>query len=244
MTSVPSDEELMQRYRAGELDALRSLFVGHAQKLQAFFFCMLGNSVQAEDLCQKTWLRLHEMRKSYAADQQFIPWFYGLAMQLCRDFRRTKRVRVSHPGVAREVTDAASLVRALRDLPDNYREAVVLKQMLGVGSQDLAHILGATESAVKQRVEQGEIQLSRLVIRAKLQILTADTEDKAQAAQAVLTPELINRAIEPAALEHNARALLLAAARDLSPQNSSWPIFAVSIFLAVIAVLLWIQLVH
>lgn len=236
MSTGPSDEALMRGYRDGDAEALRSLFVRHARKLQTFFFCLLGSLEQTEELSQKTWLRLHRIRKSYSNDQPFVPWLYTLAVQLRRDSVRDAAVQASPPAAACVVNDAPSLVRALLGLPDSYREVVVLHRLIELPFPTIAHVLKATESAVEQRAQQGYEQLATLTG-------SSQATDRVRAGQAVFDPAFFQTEADPVLLERSARALLPVVARDLQPVHAPAVWLAVGfVVLLLVAVIVWLPL--
>lgn len=244
-----SDEELMRRYQDGEAACLQQLFARHARRVTAFFWCMFGDLAQAAELSQRTWLRVHRNRKTFAktplllqssssasptttkgdGSERFVTWLYSQAVQLRRDSARAPVVQASQPGAARAVTDAASLVRALHDLPDSYREVVVLQSLIGLSLAEIAAVLGATESTVEQRLQQGYEQLAASDPNSDGAAL-----DKQAIGKALISPELLDRAILPKPLELSARALIPVVAHDLRPARPTWPLYLAAVLVALV----------
>ncbi len=235
--SEPADAALMQRYSTGELFALRQLFVRHAQQLQAFFLCMGAEPEIAQALSQQTWLGLHEQRKSYDAQQAFVPWLYALAVQLYRRTTRGLPGQHGRPSRPHALPDATSLLSKLRELPQSYREVVVLRRLIGLSFAEIAHVLGATATAVTERARQGE------------QLLKTSTDalpmDFASARPELVTPLGVAREVTAKSLEHNARALWLVAARDLSVERPP-RLFLYAAFLVFwfVLALFWLRILH
>jgi RNA polymerase sigma-70 factor (ECF subfamily) len=240
MIPADSDASLMQRYRDGDSDALRGLFRRHARRLQTFFLCTQKSAEQAEELSQQTWLRLHRDRRGYTPGTPFLPWLYAIAVQLRRDSVRQPVVQASQPGAARAVTDGPSLIRALQDLPDSYREVVVLHRLVALSYPEIAQALGATESAVQQRAQQGYEQLAE---SSQAAAGTSDAPPE-QRGQAVFDPSLLDAVVALAPLEQNARALLPVVARELTPRHLPWPIYAACLFLLSVVALVLLRLAH
>jgi RNA polymerase sigma-70 factor (ECF subfamily) len=229
--TAQSDEELMLGYKRGDTAALQSLFIRHSRRLHAFFYCLLGDKQQAEDCSEKTWLRLHEQRAAYAGER-LLPFLYSLAVQVRRDSARAEVVHKSQPGAARSVSDAESLVRALRDLPDSYREVVVLRHLIDLSIPETALVLGATQAAVAQRAQQGDEQLARIAALSD----SADGRPGAPVKE-LFAPALLQKVVEPALIEQSARAILPTVARDLRPRASALPL-ALFLFIVLASVLL------
>lgn len=236
MISADSDEALMQRYRDGDSAALRDLFQRHARRLQTFFLCTQKSAEQADELSQKTWLRLHQDRREYAMGAPFLPFLYAVAVQLRRDSVRQEVVQASQPGASRSVTDGPSLLRALHDLPDSYLEVVVLHRLVGLTYPQIAKALGATEPAVQQRAQQGYEQLA-----SSSQKTDGDVE---QRGQAVFDPSLLDTVVDATPLEHSARALLPIVARELTPHRPPWPLYAAFLLLFSVVALVLLRFAH
>lgn len=192
-----SDEQLMRRYQDGDSDAFSALFVRHARVLYSALCCLLTDEDRAVTVASQTWQDVHRLRSSYRPPQSFQCFLFTLAASRRRAVEREGAVSASQPGEPRPVTDGPSLLRALRSLPDSYREVVVLQRCVGLSSAEVATVLGATEAAVRQRAGAGEAQLAQAGVP-----LPATT----------LLP------VSPATLDHIARAVLPTVERPARPQ--------------------------
>lgn len=86
-----SDEELMLSYRGGDEAAFEMLYRRHEKPLLNFFYRVVMNAVEAENLCQETFFRIVRARKKYEATAKFKTWLFQIALNLCRDrLRRMK----------------------------------------------------------------------------------------------------------------------------------------------------------
>src|SRR5690242_17848645 len=70
---------LMVRYQQGDLAAATALVACLSPLLHRFFMVHTVSRTHADDLLQETWLRLHEARHTYRADQPLLPWLYAIA---------------------------------------------------------------------------------------------------------------------------------------------------------------------
>jgi RNA polymerase sigma-70 factor (ECF subfamily) len=184
VASGPSDEALMERFCQGDVSAFDALYARHAAGLRGFFQRMTRSTSTADDLLQVTFLHLVKARGRFAKGERFSPWLYAIARNAARDYLRLARHRFE-AGVEPEQLAAASEpanstgsplsdagadpseVRALREaldqLPENYREAVVLHQLEGLSFAEVARILGSTPGAVKVRAHRGYQRLRELL---------------------------------------------------------------------------------
>jgi len=89
---VPSDEELMTAYIAGDKAAFRELFRRYTPLLQRAMARDLRSSEEANDLVQQTFLHLHRSRLDFEPGRKLKPWIFTIALNLKREFfRRSKR---------------------------------------------------------------------------------------------------------------------------------------------------------
>src|SRR5690606_16810834 len=124
---------------------------------------------RAEDLLQVTFAKLYRARASYLNDAPLLPWVLAIARRSFYDEVRQLNSRreelskdgalpepggvQSTPQAENELTDV--LERALAELPEMYREAIILTKVTGLSLAEAAEVVGATPSAVKLRVHRG-----------------------------------------------------------------------------------------
>lgn len=213
-----SDEALMRSYQRGDKAALSSLFVRHARRLQAFFYCQLFESEAAAALTEKSWLKLHEMRKTFT-EQPFLPWLYSLAVKLRREHDRLRTKQAAAPEKKPTTAHGLPLLAALSELPDSYREVVVLRSLVGLDEAAIATVLGATLEAVTRRGEQGYAKLAELTDKGGAEALS-----RSELGAALLAlPQLPQRS-SLVELEHCAREVLQLVAKAHRPARPSVPL--------------------
>jgi len=159
----------MDRYASGDSQAFATLHQALYPRLHAYLTRMCGSSVNAADLVQETFLRVHRARATFATGGAVLPWAYAIARNVALDHARSARLREterlpSDPGlemVDRGGGDAESAAIAaqgarvvesvLAGLPASQRDAFILLRYEGLSVQDAAAVLGATPTAVKLR---------------------------------------------------------------------------------------------
>lgn len=164
----------MRRYQAGDNAAFQALFARHAGKLYGYFAHRSGSRAQAEDLSQKTWLRVHHARARYQPELRFLPWLYTIAANLGRSERARDGAR-EHLTADGTLPEEATLVepglderqravrKALAALPESQREVILLHRYQGLGFAEIAAALSISEGAVKLRAHRGYLQLRALL---------------------------------------------------------------------------------
>lgn len=165
MSERPGEDELMLAGAGGREEAFGVLVRRWEQRVFAFLELMLGSREEAQDVTQETFLRMCRHAKDYRPSGQFRSWLFRIAGNLARSrMRRRKLLRwipfdpATHDRAAPvEGADAAlereekRLVvrRALAQLPDRQRQAVILRQYEGQSYQEIAQSMETSVSAVE-----------------------------------------------------------------------------------------------
>ena len=162
----PSDATLVERTRAGDLEAFALLVARYQGRFLRYARHMLGTIEDAEEAVQDAFVRAH--RGLHRADPDRFPaWAYRILVNRCRTaFRRRERRRRIFTGWehASERAMAASpagsvgwreeLDRALAALPVDQREAFLLKHVDDLSYAEMRELTGASVPALKMRVSR------------------------------------------------------------------------------------------
>jgi len=170
------DRDDMRRLAAGEDTALNALMDRHAARVFQFIFRMVGNEDDANDLAQETFARVYRASASYRPGQRFSTWLYTIAGNLARNHHRW---RARHPSVSFDAPDETTggtlgdtlrspqtgpheaavsaeqieaVRRAVQDLPEDLREALVLCEWEDLPVAEAATALETTVKAVESRL--------------------------------------------------------------------------------------------
>ena len=91
-TQKRSDEELIESFQLGHLEAFDILVGRYKDQLTNYIFRYLGNRDDAEDIVQETFVRVYQKRDLYKPIAKFSTWIYTIATNLARtQYRRKKR---------------------------------------------------------------------------------------------------------------------------------------------------------
>src|SRR3954470_9348500 len=171
-----SDEELVTRSMGGDLDSFNQLVLRWERPIYALAYRVLGREEDARDVAQETFLRAFRALKGFKGQAKFSSWLYRIALNLCRDWMRRERrtpVAQAPEGVdiielAGEATPSESLDdrlarhqtgrvvgKAMALLPEEQRNAIILKEYHGLTFQEIAELLDCPLSTVKTRLYQG-----------------------------------------------------------------------------------------
>ena len=165
----------MEAVRDGDLDSLTALFERYHRPLFGFFYRMTDDRAAAQDLVQDVFVRLLKYRRSYRVEGSFESWLYQIARNSRHDFAAKNPamdsiddgidVAAKGPGPALRLEqheDAALLKKALRRLPMDKRELIVLARYRGLTYAQLAALTGASAATMRVRLHRAIRQLEEI----------------------------------------------------------------------------------
>lgn len=184
-----TDEELVARSMGGDLDSFNQLVLRWERPIYALAYRVIGREEDARDVCQETFLRAFRALGGFKGQAKFSSWLYRITLNLCRDWIRRERRQPlaqapegvdlielageTEPSesieelVARKEIGAA-IARAMAQLPEEQRTAIVLKEYHGLTFQEIADMLDCPLSTVKTRLYQGLTVLRRQLERSNV----------------------------------------------------------------------------
>lgn len=124
-----------------------------------FRICLvaLGNTADAEDAVQDTFLRYLQKAPAFVSAEHEKAWLIRVATNRCRDMQRTRHPHADLDSIqayAKDEEDGQAL-RALMTLPEKFRTVLTLHYVEGYRVHEIADMLGKTASAVKMRLQKG-----------------------------------------------------------------------------------------
>lgn len=141
------------------VDRAEQLFLRYAQQIYAFCLYRLGDSLDAEDALQSTFLNAFRALERGVVPYAESAWLYAIAQNVCLTRRRSvvrrRRLESEAPlddSVAspeRDTEQLVDLAGALHGLPRRQRHALVLREWQGLDYAEIASELGLTQSAVE-----------------------------------------------------------------------------------------------
>jgi RNA polymerase sigma-70 factor (ECF subfamily) len=93
-----TDEELVARAKAGDLDCFNQLVLRWERPIYALAYRTLGREEEARDVVQEAFLRAYRGLRGFKGEAKFSSWLYRITLNLCRLFRCPKaRIRWTWP---------------------------------------------------------------------------------------------------------------------------------------------------
>jgi RNA polymerase sigma-70 factor (ECF subfamily) len=176
--------EIARGLRRHDADLLDRLIEQYQHRLLRFLIYLTGKRETAEDLFQETWLRVLERGSQYDGKHNFSTWLFTIARNLSIDALRRKRPAsldttsgedeehmdipdarlASAFDLVAEQEQSELVTRALGGIPQEYREAIVLRFHEELSLEEIAVITKTPLGTVKSRIYRG---LNHLMPRLK-----------------------------------------------------------------------------
>ena len=190
---APSDDDLIKRAQAEDLDAFCALAERYARRIYLLASHYCRNAEDAEDLSQEVWLKAYQALRSFRSDSSFYTWLRRITINAFLSHRRssffrrcgqTTAVRLmpldsetpeSHSGLvsAENIYNKLlfeNVVSALAELTPSQRLAFLLRHYEGMSYEEIASAMNCSAGTVKKGVSRAIVKL-----RARL---SADTETR------------------------------------------------------------------
>ncbi|MCH9048068.1 MAG: RNA polymerase sigma factor [Proteobacteria bacterium] len=171
MMEDASDEELMLSYQQGNATAFEVLYERHKGGVFRYLLAKCQQQAIAEELFQDVWMKLIAARDRYEVRAKFTTYLYQLAHNHFIDYYRRTRTDVflqkdqdedveqmasndqKQPDDQLEMQQQIETLSALVDgLPDEQREAFMLREEAGLTVAEIAEVTGVNAEAAKSRL--------------------------------------------------------------------------------------------
>lgn len=165
---------LIERASAGDTQAFEQIMIYCEQKVLMTTWRLLGNEADARDAAQEVFLRVYKYLGRFKQDQDFFAWLYQITLNVCRDIARKRQQRNTHftsfdtPGdqgtlgalaVQGDSEESALLAQrrqmisdAMATLPEKERAAIVLRDMEGLSTEEVARLMKSSTTTVRSQI--------------------------------------------------------------------------------------------
>ncbi len=184
--NLDPDAGLMLRVKRGDRQAFEALVNKYKQPVINLIYRTLGDAHEAEDLAQNVFVQVYKSADRYRATAKFTTWLFTIARNLClNEIRRRSRHRAesldaphpehedqprhqfedhktfSPPDALLHGELEEKIQRALSNLPENQRVAILLCRQDELSYEDIAKVLGCSLSATKSLIHRGREALKQ-----------------------------------------------------------------------------------
>jgi RNA polymerase sigma-70 factor (ECF subfamily) len=171
--AASADERaLAERFwRYGDESAFRALYRRQTPLLYRVAYRVVGNADRANDIVQDTWLRAAQGLPSFRWQSSLSTWLVGIAVNRCREeIRRTPdevlaRDELPEPPARNpDPWQRLDLERAIAQLPEGYREILLLHDVEGYTHEEIAQAL-----EIEASTSRSQLARARAAMRASLE---------------------------------------------------------------------------
>lgn len=184
MASDPEDDHaLMGRARDGDLDAFNVLVLRYQDFLFGLVVRMLGQREAANDVVQEAFISAYRHLGAFKGGA-VRGWLARIALNAATDVLRERKRRPTEPYPEWQDDDwqppagtdadperealrrvrGTALARALADIGEDQRRAIVLFDVEGFDYAEIAHLTGVSLGTVKSRIHRGRLALRDLLV--------------------------------------------------------------------------------
>jgi RNA polymerase sigma-70 factor (ECF subfamily) len=186
------EEAWVQEARAGNQQAFSRLVSAYQRPVYNLTFRMLGNTQEAEDAAQETFLRAYARLRQYDEGHKFSTWLFSIANHHCIDRlrkRRTNHISIDDNPVLQNLEELSpqpeenlldqeqtvELQRLIDRLEPEYRTPLVLRYWEDYSYEQIAEVMALTIPAVKSRLFRARKQIADLYREAQVVVTPPST---------------------------------------------------------------------
>jgi len=179
--AIATVDSVIAQAKAGDNQAFEALMVKYQRQVMGTSLRLLGNLDDARDAVQEVFLRLYKYLHTMDETRQMEPWLYRVTVNVCRDLGR-KRASGIHVSYEQEVSagtlgelsshsdiegDLAiaqekQIIReALETLSDKERSALVLRDLEGLTTEEVAKVLGSSAVTVRSQISMARVKIKK-----------------------------------------------------------------------------------
>ena len=147
----------------------------HERRVYNLAYRMLGESNDARDATQETFLSCFRNLKRFRGDAAFSTWLHRIALNVCYDSLRRRRPTATEdvkeaqdadaPDHADQTAASVDVQRALLTVPAEFRAVLILHEIQDLPVDHIAQAMELPVGTVKSRLHRGRVALARALKR-------------------------------------------------------------------------------
>lgn len=176
-----NEQVWLDQARQGDKAAFGKIIEAYQSPVFNLAYRMLNNAGEAEEAAQEAFIRAYTRLDSYNPNHKFSTWLLSITSNYCIDIIRKRRALLlsideplpPHPALMSERTagpEAQAIMseqqvlvqNLLQQLPDDYRQAVVLRYWHEYSYEEIAETMETSVSAIKSRLFRARKQLAEI----------------------------------------------------------------------------------
>jgi RNA polymerase sigma-70 factor (ECF subfamily) len=166
----PTDAELLESCKRGELQAFERLYKLHAARMKSLAFHLLGSRDDAEDAVQETFLKVYRAVGRFESNSTVSTWMLRILINCCYDILRKRRRLAEKPmlkevSAESKVTLKVALERALLSLNEQHRLVFLMFEVEGLKHSEISNVLEVPEGTSRAWLFEAKRALKQLLTR-------------------------------------------------------------------------------
>lgn len=166
---------LIERCREGDREAFYKIYQLYAKAMFNVGFRITGREADAEDVLQEAFISAFRNLDKYRAEASFGAWLKKIVINKAINILKKRRTELlpenedwdvpeeEHPAEYRDDLTVDRVKKAMMQLPDGYRSVLSLYLLEGYDHQEIAEIMGITESTSKSQLNRAKGKLRDLL---------------------------------------------------------------------------------
>lgn len=174
-TAQDNDRQLVEKVQAGDKRAFDLLVLKYQHKIISIVSRYIKDSAEVYDVTQEAFIKAYRAIGNFRGDSAFYTWIYRIAINTAKNHLVSRGRRPPSSDIEVEnaeyysggeqfrdlATPEGQLMRdqledvvnkAIRDLPEDLRTAVTLREMEGLSYEDIAEVMGCPVGTVRSRI--------------------------------------------------------------------------------------------
>lgn len=175
------DDVLITKTLNGDINCFNLLIKRYQRSVYNIAYRTLGNAEDAQDVTQEAFIKAFKSLNTFRKGAVFAAWIYRITSNLCIDHFRSRKPTVSldsavnperssmqdhasnpETQVLRE-SNAEFIRDAIMDLPENYRDVIILRHFQGMSVEEISKLLDMPQGTVKTHLYRGRERLRQLL---------------------------------------------------------------------------------
>lgn len=162
--------KLIKKAKSGNPEAFEELLMLYSNQLYRTAFLYVGNREDALDIVQETTYKAYMAIKNLKEDKYFSTWLTRILINTAYEVLKNRKKDIAFEAVSEFLSEKEEfnieqidLIRAINELRDNYRDAIILFYYHDLPIKEIAKIMDIPESSVKTFLRRGKEQLKTIL---------------------------------------------------------------------------------